>query len=185
MQSAALAIRFKRLVNTILVALTLCAASATRAEVNLEVPQFLELSPSTVMDLEQLLDQLEASKEQVADTSAPVVIILHGREAEAFTDLNYQASLVSRAERLQAGELIDVRMCATWAKRNMIEPEQIPSFIQMVPFAPEEIRRLKKDGYRRYSRGAYLSGGRSPYPPAAVPGRSGLRHSTLRISKSI
>ena len=118
--------------------------------------QYLELSPSTKMDLEVLLDTLEASLDEVAqisDGDEPVVIVLHGREANAFTNMNYTAnkSLVDRAARLDANALIDVRMCATWMRRNSITPQDIPPFIDTVPFAPEEIRRLKRSGYERYT----------------------------------
>lgn len=115
--------------------------------------RYLELSPATKMDLEVLLDTLEASIDEVADSEEPVVIVLHGREASAFTNMNYVAnkSLVDRAARLDAWDLIDVRMCATWMRRNAIAPTDIPPFIDTVPFAPEEIRRLKREGYERFT----------------------------------
>lgn len=113
--------------------------------------RYLELSPATKMDLEILLNTLEESIEEVAGAEEPVVIVLHGREASAFTNMNYleNKNLVDRAARLDASDLIDVRMCATWMRRNDIELSDIPSFIDTVPFAPEEIRRLKREGYQK------------------------------------
>ena len=124
-------------------------ATADQAE---ESRQYLELSPATKMDLEVLLDTLEASIDEVPDSEEPVVIILHGREASVFTNQNYSANkrLVDQAARLDAEMLIDVRMCATWMARNALTATDIPDFIDTVPFAPEEIRRLKREGYERF-----------------------------------
>ena len=82
----------------------------------------------------------------------PVVVILHGSEASSFTRAGYQSNraLVDKAALLDAYQLIDVRMCETWMNANGVQLDEIPAFIDVIPFAPEEIRKLEAEGYLPY-----------------------------------
>lgn len=114
---------------------------------------YLEVSPNGEADLDSLLTTLEQSLADDFVRRTPVVIVLHGSEALSFTRGKYadKKSLVDRAALLDAYDLIDVRMCQTWMSENKIKRSDIPAFIDTVPFAPEEIRQLEKDGYLPYS----------------------------------
>ena len=118
---------------------------------------YLEVSPVDQGDLAKLFDALE---ESVADDPAaidPVVVVLHGVEAASFTRDNYLANklLVDRAALLDSKRLIDVRMCETWMVNNDVQLSDLPSFIETVPYAPEELVRLRSQGYL-------------PYPPVQI-----------------
>jgi intracellular sulfur oxidation DsrE/DsrF family protein len=110
---------------------------------------YLEVSPDGRDDLVALMSTLEGTLEEGLPMADPVVIILHGSEATSFTSQGYARNrmLVDRAARLSAYRLIDVRMCETWMRDNGVKREEIPAFVDTVPFAPEEIRKLKSEGY--------------------------------------
>lgn len=124
------------------------AAHAADAEVQ---RAYLEVTPKSRDDLVALLDALEHKLEsEGARTDAPVVIVLHGEEAFAFTRQGYleNRSLADRAALLDAYDMIDVRMCETWMNENGLSRGDILPFIDPVPYAPEEIRRLQAEGYQ-------------------------------------
>lgn len=113
---------------------------------------YLEVSPRDTSDLNSLFNTLEESLEYRIENTDPVIVILHGEEAASFTLNDYprNRSLLDRAALLDAYNLIDVRMCETWMQENGVENSDLPAFIETVPYAPEEIRRLEADGYRPY-----------------------------------
>ena len=113
---------------------------------------YLEVSPHDQEDLQSLLTTVESSHQGGMPTADPIVVILHGQEAFSFVRSNYaqNKSLVDHAARLDAYELIDVRICETWMNSNGVQREDLPAFIDTVPYAPEEIRRLEAEGYAPY-----------------------------------
>ena len=113
---------------------------------------YLEVSPNNEADLDSLLMAIEETLSEDAFTQSPVVVILHGEEARSFTRGKYleKKGLVDRAAMLSAYDLIDVRMCQTWMNENDIKQSDIPPFIETVPYAPEEIERLKEQGFIPY-----------------------------------
>jgi intracellular sulfur oxidation DsrE/DsrF family protein len=118
------------------------------------VRSFLEITPDNLEDLDALLVTLEQSLLQAppgADVE-PIVIILHGDEAFPFTRSRYASNkaLVDRTAVLDAYELIDVKMCETWMKANGVSRDDLLPFIDTVPFAPDEARRLEADGYQPF-----------------------------------
>ncbi len=115
-------------------------------------PVYLEVSPLGEEDLVNLFDTLEAARAESIAIDEPVVIVLHGSEALTFTRQGKAAMspLVDRAARLKADDLIDLRMCETWMAANGIDKSDLPPFVDTVPYAPEEIRRLLDEGYLPY-----------------------------------
>ncbi len=113
---------------------------------------YLEVSPDNEADLDSLLTAIEETIFDNASAQPPVVVILHGEEALSFTRGKYseKKSLVDRAAMLDAYDLIDVRMCQTWMNENDVARSDIPPFIETVPYAPEEIRRLREKGFIPY-----------------------------------
>lgn len=113
---------------------------------------YLEVSPADQRDLSNLFDALEDTVAEDLTAADPVVVVLHGTEAASFTRNNYSANkmLVDRAALLDAQRLIDVRMCETWMNDNNVQRSDLPAFIETVPYAPEEIDRLKTEGYLPY-----------------------------------
>jgi len=115
------------------------------------VRSYLEITPDNRDDLVALLDTMEKSLTSgINPTLAdPVIIILHGEEAFSFTRSNYAANkaLADRAALLDAYKVIDVRMCETWMNNNGVNSEDLLPYIETVPYAPEEVRKLEAEGY--------------------------------------
>jgi len=109
---------------------------------------YFDIAPASLEELDALLDELGKDLGAFGKPT-PLVVVLHGDEANAFVRDNYVAnkSVVDRAALLDAHGLIDVKMCATWMRLNDIGDEDIPPFIETVPYGPGEVARLKQDGY--------------------------------------
>jgi intracellular sulfur oxidation DsrE/DsrF family protein len=79
-------------------------------------------------------------------------IVLHGDELQLFQKNNYASnqSTVERARLLDQDNIIDIKACQTMMRVLDIEQNELPSFIEQVPFAPAEIERLQnQEGYTR------------------------------------
>lgn len=139
------------LARALLVVATLLGGAAAHAA-DAEIQRaYLEVSPENRDDLVSLLDALEQKlASEGAGADEPVVIVLHGDEAFAFTRQEYleNRSLPDRTALLDAYDLIDVRMCETWMNDNGLSRADILPFIDLVPFAPEEIQRLQAEGFQ-------------------------------------
>ncbi|MEQ8857628.1 MAG: hypothetical protein RIC56_03190 [Pseudomonadales bacterium] len=114
---------------------------------------YLQISPDGSEELEALFSTLEDSVAAGEVQPDPVVIVLHGPEALPFLRSNYRNNqmLVDRAAKLRAFERIDLRMCETWMRSNGVGRDQLLPFVNTIPLAPEEVRRLERDGYLPYS----------------------------------
>lgn len=92
----------------------------------------------------------ELAKTMRADSRhAGIALVLHGPEIEIFAKKNYSRfrKTVDQAARLDAGRIIEVKMCRTAMKNLGIKEEDIPAFIELVPYGPDEEKRLRRDGY--------------------------------------
>lgn len=78
----------------------------------------------------------------------PVTFVLHGDEINLFKRENYRTNqaLVDLAARLDAFEVIDVRVCETWMRDNQVVAADLPPFVEVVPFGPEFVAGLKTRG---------------------------------------
>ena len=54
---------------------------------------------------------------------------------------------VDQAERLDAIDVVDVKICQTMLDEMEVERDDIPSFIDQVSFGPDEVERLVRQGY--------------------------------------
>lgn len=92
-------------------------------------------------------EELFATDRFKAGTDAPVVFVLHGPEARTLLNKEYKLnkSLVDLAARLSAFQIVDVRVCKTWMGGEGLDENQLPPFIDTVPYGPEEKRRLLND----------------------------------------
>ncbi len=81
-----------------------------------------------------------------------IAIVLHGDELQLFQKNNYASnrSVVERARLLDQDNIIDIKACQTMMRVLDIEQNELPSFIEQVPFAPAEIERLQnQQGFTR------------------------------------
>lgn len=79
-----------------------------------------------------------------------IVVVLHGESIGLFAQRNYEANreLMTRAQSLSSGGIIQFRMCRAAAKLQGFEPKDVHGFVSMVPMADAEIVRLQnEDGY--------------------------------------
>ncbi len=105
--------------------------------------QQLEVVLKRAEDLRELFDPAEHSR---------IAIVLHGDELQLFQQQNYSSnqSMVDRARLLDQDNIIDIKACQTMMRTLEIEQNELPSFIEQVPFAPAEIERLQREeGFTR------------------------------------
>ena len=78
-----------------------------------------------------------------------IALVLPGPEIEFFRRGNYPLykATVDRARRLGQRGVIEIKMCRTQMRAHSIRESEIPDFIEVVPFGPAEVDRLKKLGY--------------------------------------
>ena len=110
----------------------------------------LDITVHTIDELTVLLDRAEqlAMSPQPPGEMASVVLVLHGPEVEFFSINNYDRyrDIVDQAARLDAFDVVDVKICRTMMEIKGIPRDDIPSFIEQVPLGPAEVERLVGEG---------------------------------------
>ncbi|WP_428241309.1 hypothetical protein [Gynuella sp.] len=93
---------------------------------------------------EDLMSHQSGFQQQV-----PIALVLHGDEVETFLHENYQANkeIVDLAAKLDAFNIVDIQICETWMGEHGISREQLPPFVNTVPYGPAKEEELKKQGY--------------------------------------
>ena len=111
----------------------------------------LDVSVHTIEGLKVLFDRAEelAMTPRSRGEDASVILVLHGPEVEYFSIKNYEKykDIVDQAARLDAFDVVDVKICQTMLGVRGIEQHDLPSFIELVPYGPGEVERLKQEGY--------------------------------------
>ena len=111
----------------------------------------LDVSVHSLDELRVLLDRAEelAMRPQPQGEKAGVVLVLHGPEVKFFAISNYTRykEIVDKAARLDAFDVVDVKICRTMMEKLGVERDQIPAFIEQVPYGPGEVGRLVREGY--------------------------------------
>lgn len=111
----------------------------------------LDVSVHSLDELKVLLDRAEeiAARPRSQGESAGVVLVLHGPEVQFFAISNYPRykDIVDQAARLDAFDVVDVKICRSMMDRLGIERDDIPAFIEQVPYGPAEVERLVREGY--------------------------------------
>lgn len=110
-----------------------------------------DISNHSVGELQALLQRAEEISQFEKDDydQLEIVMILHGPDIEWFTQQNYDNNrqLVDLAERLDSFEIIDMKVCETAMAKRGVKREEVPDFIESVPYSPDEMKRLLRDGY--------------------------------------
>lgn len=108
---------------------------------------------SSSQQLDVVLDRAEDLRALFKpEEHGKIAIVLHGDELQLFQKNNYalNQSTVERARLLDQDNIIDIKACQTMMRVLDIEQNELPSFIEQVPFAPAEIERLQnQEGYTR------------------------------------
>ncbi len=110
-----------------------------------------QITLHTPAEIEKLLARAEqlAATQRPSDRRAGIALVLHGPEVELFARRNYAKyrQLVDRAAKLDADGVIEVKMCRTEMRSRGIREQDVPRFIELVPYGPDEEERLRRRGY--------------------------------------
>lgn len=152
---------FYRILALIMLAVSLPGWAATPASPwgsaqELEIPYskqkvVYDTAVSSVAALSSVLDR--ASYLSALNGADPfdnkIVIVLHGAEIPFFAIKNIEKykDLMTRAQSLTVGGIIEFRMCKIAAKSRGLDAKDIHGFVSMVPMGDAEIVRLQHDGY--------------------------------------
>lgn len=108
---------------------------------------------TSAQQLNVVLNRAEELRELFdPDQHSRIAIVLHGDELQLFQEQNYSTnmSVVERARLLDQDNIIDIKACQTMMRTLQIGQDELPSFIEQVPFAPAEIERLQvEEGFTR------------------------------------
>ena len=138
-------------VALLLVALCIYA-SLLQAEPKSEGYVF-SVTVTSAQELDVVLNRAEDLRSQFdPEQHSRIAIVLHGNELQLFQEQNYSVnmSVVERARLLDQDNIIDIKACQTMMRILDIGQSELPSFIEQVPFAPAEIKRLEQEeGFTR------------------------------------
>jgi intracellular sulfur oxidation DsrE/DsrF family protein len=142
-----------RLLSILVLAMVLSAGS-TLVSGETEPPGYVfSVTVQNKQQLDVVLDRAEDLRELFnPDEHGKIAIVLHGDELQLFQKDGYRLnqSMVERARLLDQDNIIDIKACQTMMRELQIEQNELPSFIEQVPFAPTEIKRLEKEeGFTR------------------------------------
>lgn len=133
--------------------LVLLFSGVGQADDNPDSGYVFDVTVKTAEELSVILDRAEGLRGTINPSQhGRIAIVLHGDELALFEKRNYASnqSLVERARQLDQDAIIDIMACQSMMQTLKIEQNQLPSFIEQVPFAPDEIRRLERElGFTR------------------------------------
>lgn len=109
-------------------------------------------TPQELADILTRAEMLLDNGDFAAGKSAPVVFLLHGDEARILFKNQYSANkqVVDLAAKLTAFDVVDIRVCDAWLKRNNLDKTELQPFIESVKYAPAEKKRLLKEEQYSY-----------------------------------
>ena len=130
------------------------SARTTLVQGQAEPPGYVfSVTVESAHQLDVVLNRAEDLRELFnPDEHSKIAIVLHGDELQLFQKDGYRLnqSMVERARLLDQDNIIDIKACQTMMRTLQIEQNELPSFIEQVPFAPTEIKRLEKEeGFTR------------------------------------
>jgi uncharacterized protein len=142
----------RQTITVLLGAMLLTAVLPLGAEPKAEGYVF-SVTVSSAQQLDVVLSRAEDLRELFdPELHSRIAIVLHGDELQLFQKQNYanNMSVVDRARLLDQDNIIDIKACQTMMRTLDIGQNELPSFIEQVPFAPAEIERLEKEeGFTR------------------------------------
>jgi len=108
----------------------------------------------TLHHLEEISALLHKLSNMQRNPNTPAVaLVLHGDEIQFFTRKHYDRykDLVDLAGRLEANNAIEVKVCRTRMSMMGIQEQDLPAYVETVPFGPDEVLRLDDRGYKVYT----------------------------------
>ncbi len=105
-------------------------------------------TPEEIQAMLRRAEQL-SKRTPALDFHTGIALVLHGPEMEIFAKKNYERykTIVDLARRLDQDGVIKVKMCQAGMQARGIKEQDVPAFIELVPYGPDEIKRLEREGY--------------------------------------
>jgi hypothetical protein len=102
-------------------------------------------------EMDRLLNRIELLADSITtnEDDPNLALVLHGPEIAFFTRKNYSKymNMVDRAAALDKKGIIDVKVCDTMMRALQLEKDELPEFVDHVPYGPAEIERLVRKGF--------------------------------------
>lgn len=116
---------------------------------------FFDVSGHSAAEITELLRRAQTTHDELPaaeQDSISIAIVLHGPDVAFFAADNYPQyrELVDLAASLDARGYVDLKACTLSVNRRGFDATQFPSFIEFVPFGPDEIEQLEARGYVRF-----------------------------------
>lgn len=110
-----------------------------------------DITDHSIEELQALLVRAEEVSQTHPDDfeDLEIVMIIHGPDIDLFTSQNYAENkkLIDLASRLDAYDVIDMKVCEKTMSLRGVDRQDIPPFIESVPYAPSEIKQRLQNGY--------------------------------------
>ena len=110
--------------------------------------QFIDLMPKTDAEVDLILETLESAiNDNQANGLPPIVMMLHGDQANRFVRRNYDnnKTTVDQTAKLAAYGVLDVKICETWMRGNNLTHKDLFPFVNSVPLGSAELERLSDE----------------------------------------
>ena len=108
----------------------------------------------TAVEIEAILQRIDELREtdMSFQLQQPLVLVLHGDEANAFLRKNYHnhRTLVDQAARLEAFNAVNIQVCETWLRNEDVDQSQLPAFVETVPYGPAREQELLEQGFQYF-----------------------------------
>jgi len=107
----------------------------------------------TAEELQALLTRAEELSRSVDyRNNEPVRLVLSGDEIAIFVRSSYRGNkaLVDLAARLDAFNVVELKVCQNWMARNQVETADLPAFLDPVTNGAEEVTRMQLEGYASF-----------------------------------
>lgn len=110
-----------------------------------------DVSDHTIEEMQALLNR--AKEISLVDSDSykdlDIVMVLHGPDIDWFTEQNREKNfkLIDLARELDKLDIIDMKVCETAMDKRGIKREDVPEFIESVPYAPDEMKKLLQEGF--------------------------------------
>ena len=110
-----------------------------------------DVSDHSMEELQDLLQRVDeiSRLDKAGHEDLQIVMILHGPDIEWFRRENYEQNrqLIDLAAQLDSYDVIDMKVCEVAMDNFGVSKEELPTFIESVPYAPDELKRLTNLGY--------------------------------------
>ena len=114
-------------------------------------PVVLDIVLHSRKDILKMLSRVEklAMTPNPSERPENISLVLHGPEIRHFQISRYDnnRNIVDLAAKLDAFNVIDIKMCNTQMTTMGIDKKDIPAFIEIVPYGPAEVERLQSKGF--------------------------------------